>query len=61
MSTVKDEVRELLDKLPEDVIFEDVQYHIYVRQKTARGLLDRQEGRVLNDDEIEKRFERWLR
>jgi hypothetical protein len=33
MNTAKDEVRELLDKLPENCSLEDVQYHLYVIEK----------------------------
>ncbi|MBN2466373.1 hypothetical protein JXD38_12205 [candidate division WOR-3 bacterium] len=60
MSSVKDEVRRILEKLPEDASLEDVQYHIYVRQKVERGLRDIAEGRVLTQDEVEKRMARWL-
>ena len=60
MSSVKDEVRQILEKLPEDASLEDVQYHIYVRQKVERGLKDIVEGRVLTQDEVEKRMARWL-
>jgi predicted transcriptional regulator len=60
MSSVKEEVRKMLDQLPDDVSFEDVQYHIYVRQKLERGLQDLQEGRVLSQEEMERRMSRWL-
>jgi hypothetical protein len=60
MSTVKDEVRRILDQLPDDVSFEDIQYHIYVRQKLERGLNDLREGRVLSQEEMEQRMSRWL-
>jgi predicted transcriptional regulator len=60
MSSVKDEVRQILEKLPEDASLEDVQYHIYVRQKVERGLKDIVEGRVLTQDEVETRMARWL-
>ncbi len=56
----KEEVRQLLDRLPEDASFEDIQYHIYVREKVARGLRDAQEGRTLSDREVRRRFARWL-
>ena len=59
MSSVKDEVRQILEKLPEDASLEDVQYHIYVRQKVERGLKDIVEGRVLTQDEVETRMARW--
>jgi hypothetical protein len=38
MSTVKEEVRVLLDKLPDDCSLEDVQYHLYVVEKIHRGI-----------------------
>jgi hypothetical protein len=60
MSTVKEEVRKLLDQLPDDVTFEDVQYHIYVRQKIERGLEDVREGRLLTQEEMERRMARRL-
>jgi predicted transcriptional regulator len=60
MSTAKEEVRKLLDQLPDDSSLEDIQYHIYVREKIERGLKDVREGRVLSQDEIERRASKWL-
>ena len=60
MKTGKEEVRELLEKLPEDVSLEDIQYHIYVRQKIQRGLEAARSGRVISQEEVEKRLARWL-
>ena len=60
MSTVKEEIRKMLDQLPDDVSFEDIQYHIYVRQKIERGLADVAEGRVMSQEELERRMARWL-
>jgi predicted transcriptional regulator len=60
MSTAKDEVRKLLDVLPEGASLEDIQYHLYVRQKIARGLQDVETGRVLIQQEFERRIAKWL-
>ena len=60
MSTAKEEVRKMLDKLPDDASFEDIQYHIYVREKIERGLKDIQEGRVLSQEDVEERMSKWL-
>jgi predicted transcriptional regulator len=60
MSTAKEEVRKMLDQLPDDVSFEDIQYHIYVREKIERGLKDIQEGRVLSQEDVEERMSKWL-
>ena len=34
----------MLDQLPDDASFEDIQYHIYVREKIEHGLKDIQEA-----------------
>ena len=60
MSTAVQEVRDLLEKLPSDVSLEDIQYHIYVRQKVERGLKDVREGRVLSQEDVEKKMARWI-
>ena len=60
MSAPKDEVRQLLDRLPEEASLEDIQYHIYVRQKIQSGLDDVGAGRVLSEEEVEKRLAKWL-
>jgi predicted transcriptional regulator len=60
MQTAKQDVQELLRGLPDDATLEDIQYHIYVKQKIAQGLADIRAGRVVSQEEIEKRFARWL-
>ena len=60
MIPAKEEVRQLLDQLPDDATLEDIQYHIYVRQKIDRGLTDLAEGRVLTETEFDTRMARWL-
>ena len=59
-TTAKDEVRALLEKLPNDASLNDIQYHIYVRQKIERGLEAIQQGNVIPHEEIVKRMARWL-
>lgn len=60
MSTPKEEVRKLLERLPDEASYEDIQYHIYVREKIERGLRDIEEGRVLSQAEVEQRASKWL-
>ncbi len=57
MKTAKEEVRQL-DALPDNATFEDIQYNIYVRQKTSKGLTAVREGRVLSQTEAEARMAR---
>ena len=60
MSTAKEEIRKLLDRLPDDASFEDIQYHIYVREKIQKGLTDVEAGRTLTQEEAERRMSKWL-
>ena len=60
MGKPKEEIRRLLETLPEDVSYEDVQYHIYVQQAVQRGLEAVKRGEVVSQDEIERRMTKWL-
>jgi predicted transcriptional regulator len=60
VKTAKEEVRELLDNLPDDASLEDIQYHLYVRQKIQRGLAAAEQGRTIAHEEVVRRMSRWL-
>ncbi len=60
MPTAVEEVRSILDKLPSDATLEDIQYHLYVRQKIERGIEDVRAGRVITQDEAEQKMAQWL-
>ena len=51
---------ELLKDLPDTSTLEEIQYHLYVRQKVQRGIQDVEEGRVYTQEEVEKRMEKWV-
>jgi hypothetical protein len=54
--TVKEEARRLVDRLPDDASWEDLQYEIYVRQAIEAGLKDSREGRTVPLAEARRRF-----
>jgi predicted transcriptional regulator len=60
MHNAKQKVMELLAQLPDDCSFEDIQYHLYVRQKVEQGLRDADEGRTYTQEEVEARMAKWL-
>ena len=60
METPKRQVQEILESLPEDASLEDIQYHIYVRQKIEQGLADVAAGRVISHEEVQRRLAKWL-
>jgi len=60
METAKDQVQQILEMLPEDASLEDIQYHIYVRQKIQQGMDDIDAGRVVSHAEVQQRLAKWL-
>ncbi len=58
--TAKDTVRRMLDEIPDDATYEDIEYRIYVRRKVEQGLKDLEEGRTVSHEEVERRMARWL-
>jgi predicted transcriptional regulator len=59
MGSAKDEVRRIPERIPDNASFEDIQYHIYVREKIDRGLEDIEQGRVISQEEVERRMRKW--
>lgn len=59
MSTakVKEEARRLIEKLPENVTWDDLMHEIYVRQAIEAGLADSVAGRVIEVTEVRAKFE----
>ena len=57
----KAEARQVIESLPDDVTFEDIHYHLYVREKVARGLRAIEEGRTLSQQQAEERVNGWLK
>jgi len=53
MPNVKQEVEQLLNKLPDDCSVEDIQYHLYVLDKVRLGLEDARLNGSLSQQEVE--------
>lgn len=60
MNTAKDDVRQLLESLPEDCSLEDIQYHLYVVEKVQRGSHRAEVEGVLSQQEVERKLDKWL-
>ena len=52
MANAKQEVLRLLGELPEDVSYEEIQYHIYVVEKIRKAREAVQAGEVLSQEEV---------
>lgn len=59
MNTAKDEVKTLLDTLPDECTLEDVQYHLYVVEKIQQGLERADTEGTVSQGEVERMFSQW--
>jgi hypothetical protein len=53
---VKEQVKELVDQLPEDVSWDEVLDKVRVRRLIEKGLRDAQAGRTTILDDVRKQF-----
>lgn len=49
----------MLNTLPDEASYEDIQYHIYVQQKIDAGIAAAERGDFIPDEEIERRIATW--
>jgi hypothetical protein len=56
VNTTKDEIQSLLQKLPDDCTFEDVQYHLYVIEKIRQGVERAEKEGTISQEEVERRL-----
>ena len=60
MSVVKEEVQKILQNLPDDCTYEDIQYHLYVVEKIKKGEKRAEDGEVLSHQDTKQRLKKWL-
>lgn len=60
VNTAKDEVRKLLDRLPDETSFEEIQYQVYVLDEISRGADEIDRGDGVAHAEVKRRLAKWL-
>jgi hypothetical protein len=60
IKNIKAEAVRLIQSLPEDCTFEDIQYHLYVLQKVERGIRSLEEEGGIPHEEVRERLAKWL-
>ncbi|WP_204106561.1 MULTISPECIES: hypothetical protein [Spirulina sp. CCY15215] len=60
MTTTKETVRSLLERLPDHCSFEEIQYHLYVLAKVSKGLKSVETEGTISQAEVEKKLSKWL-
>lgn len=58
---IKKSVIDLLEKLPEDINYEDIIAEIYFKKQVEEGIEQLEKGQTLSNDDVKKRMEKWLK
>lgn len=59
MSNVKEKMTEVIQSLPDDASYEEIMRELAFDKMVSRGLEDVQHGRVLSNEEMERRIRSW--
>ncbi|MGZ5436440.1 MAG: hypothetical protein ACXWID_09170 [Pyrinomonadaceae bacterium] len=55
-ANIKEEARKIVESLPDDSTWEDLMYHIYVREAVEKGFADAEAGRVTDVKKVREEF-----
>lgn len=59
MSNVKEKMTEVIQSQPDDATYEEVMRELAFERMVERGLADSRNGRVISNDEMERRIRTW--
>lgn len=57
--TVKEKMAEIINELPDDSTYEEILRELAFRRMIDRGLKDSNEGKTINNEEMERRIKAW--
>jgi len=60
MLAVKQEAQEMIENLPDNCTYEDIQYHLYVVEKIKNGMKRAENGELSSHEEAKERMSKWL-
>lgn len=59
MPNAKQKMTEVIQSQPEDATYEEIMRELAFERMVARGLEDSRAGRVMSNEEIERRMRTW--
>jgi hypothetical protein len=57
--TAKQDAIEAIERLPDNVDFDEIVYRLYVLHKVRQGMQDVEAGRGISSDELAHEIEQW--
>ena len=62
-TNVKEEIIDLIKKLPDDATIDDIMYYLYVKKKISVGIKEIEQGKVISHKQVmkntKKRLKKW--
>ena len=59
MSNVKEKMTEVIQSQPEDATYDEIMRELAFERMAARGLEDSRQGRIVSNDEMQRRIRTW--
>jgi 23S rRNA maturation mini-RNase III len=56
IETIKTELRDIADHIPESASYGDAMYELYVRMKIAKGRQAAEEKRTISHEDVKRKF-----
>ena len=56
--TAKENLKQLIKRLPDESSFEDIQYHLFIAEKLSRAREQIKSGKTHTQSEVEKRLKK---
>ncbi len=61
MTEVKEKMVEVIESQPDDATYEEILRELTFERMVERGLEDSRKGRVISNEELERRIRSWQR
>jgi len=62
LKPIKEDIIRLIQELPDDATLEDIQYHLFVKQKLLRAEEQIKKGKTIPHEEVmEKARKKWFK
>lgn len=61
MYTIKDQVKRMVDAMPDDVTVDDIIAELYFKLQVDAGLKELDEGKGIPHDRVKDRMAKWLK
>ena len=58
--SVKEDIITMIENLPDNTDYDDIMYHIYVRQKVDKGCAQLANGEGIDHVDVKKSLSKWL-